>query len=67
MRRLDGYAQLDAETGSLVALYARTLTAIEKARRGGNGQGDMAGKTTEELVEMALEDPLLRDALKRGA
>ncbi len=49
----------------LVAQYARTLSGIEQARaRRGAGRGDLADKSTEELLEMALEDPVLRDALR---
>jgi hypothetical protein len=55
---------MDPELGTLVATYARTLSAIEKDSRKGNG-GEYAGKTNEELLELAMQDPLLRDALKK--
>jgi hypothetical protein len=66
LRRLKGAGPLDAETGQLVALYARTLSGIEQARaRRGAGRGDLADKSTEELLEMALELPEVRDAMRR--
>lgn len=65
LRRLKG-SSLDTETGQLVALYARTLSGIEQARaRRGGGRGDLQDKSTEELLEMALELPEVRDALRR--
>ena len=65
LQRLNGLGHLDAESGALVALYARTLSAIENARaRRGKG-GDLGTKSIDELLEMAMEDPMLRDALAR--
>ena len=55
--------ELDAETGALVALYARTLSGIEREQRKGS-RGEYGGKTTEELLELALQVPELRDLLK---
>ena len=57
-------APLDADTGALVALYARTLSAIEQARAKRGGRGDLGDKSTEELLEMALQVPELRELLK---
>lgn len=67
LRRLDeAGAALDGETGQLVALYARTLSAIENARaRRGQGKGDLADKGMDELLQLAMQDPALRDAIKR--
>ena len=53
---------LDAESGGLVALYARTLSAIERDRRKGSS-GEFSGKTNEELLEMARSIPELRELL----
>lgn len=59
-----GKALLGPETGALVALYARTLSAIERDRRKGGGRGELADKSMEELLEMARQVPELRDLLK---
>jgi hypothetical protein len=55
---------LDSETGTLVALYARTLSAIE-GQQAKRGRGDMSEKTTAELLEMAMQVPELREALAK--
>jgi hypothetical protein len=55
---------LDPETGALVALYARTLSAISRTpKKGGEGMGSM---TTEELIALAMEDPTLREATRKA-
>lgn len=54
------------ESGNLVALYARTLSAIERDQRKG-GRGELGDKSNEELLEMARQVPELRDLLKAGA
>jgi hypothetical protein len=46
----------------MVALYARTLSAIERDRRKGSA-GEFSGKTNEELLEMARAIPELRELL----
>ena len=56
---------MSVESGSLVALYARTLSAIERDRRKGSG-GEFSSKTNEELLEAAMQIPELRDLLKAG-
>ncbi len=64
LRAIPKGTRLDPETGALVALYARTLSAIENSRlRRGGGRGDLADKSTSELLEMALELPEVRAAL----
>jgi len=66
LRRIrDAKAPLDPETGTLVALYARTLSGIEQARSKRGSRSDLSDKSTEELLEMALELPEVRDALRR--
>ena len=55
-------ALLGQEMGTLVALYARTLSAIERDRRKGSA-GEFSGKTNEELLEMARSIPELRELL----
>lgn len=49
--------------GTLVATYARTLSAVEKDQRRG-GRGELGDKTNEELLEMARQVPELRELLK---
>lgn len=67
LRRIsDETDELDAETGSLVALYARTLSTIESQRRKGGKGGDLESKSNEELLELAKQVPELRE-LFRGA
>lgn len=46
-----------------MALYARTLSAIERDRRKG-GRGELADKTNEELLELAKQVPELRDLMR---
>lgn len=53
---------MDPELGTMVATYARTLSAIEKDSRKG-ASGELSGKTTEELLEMAKQIPELKEAL----
>ena len=54
---------MDPELGNMVAIYARTLSAIDKAGRQG-GKGDLAGKSNAELLEMAKGIPELAELLK---
>lgn len=60
-------AVLDAETGMLVAQYARTLSGIEQARaRRGGGRGELADKEVDDLIAEALQDPATREAFRRA-
>lgn len=55
---------MDPEWGTLVALYARTLSAIERDGRKG-ATGEYSSKSLEELAEMARNIPELKELLKR--
>lgn len=55
---------LTPSEGDQVATYARTLSAIVAARRRREpGDGDLAGKSLEELAELAKGFPGLRELL----
>jgi len=55
---------MDPELGTMVATYARTLSAIERDRRKGSG-GEFGAKSNEELLELAMQVPELKEALKK--
>jgi hypothetical protein len=57
---------MDPELGNMVALYARTLSAIQRDQRKG-GRGEFGDKSLEELAEMAKGIPELRELLGRDA
>lgn len=57
-------AGLNAETGALVALYARSLSAVARDQRRSGKGGELERKSTEELAEMAMQVPELRELLK---
>lgn len=54
---------MDPELGTMVATYARTLSAIEHNQRKGS-KGEYSGKSLEELAQEAMKDPALRELLK---
>lgn len=55
---------MDPELGNMVALYARTLAAIDRDQRKGGKAGELAEKSTDELLGEALKIPELRERLK---
>lgn len=47
-----------------MSLYARTLSAVARDGRKG-GSGELAGKSNEQLLEMAMDVPEIREALRK--
>jgi hypothetical protein len=54
---------LTPDEGSLVATYARTLSAISRDRRRSDKPDNLSGKSMEELAEMARQHPELLELL----
>lgn len=56
---------LTLDESRMVASYVRSLSALARDRRKARAKDDLADKSTEELVELAMSIPELRELLER--